>query len=110
MQDAVRDKAHQAVTGAIENIQRLRGTGPHPFDFWLWADETTQLLETIFGQGAPEADGFATIVYERGRTRDQRGAADNMTLGIHGEWGIRARLSRAGAYLQQLNARLGAPA
>jgi hypothetical protein len=45
-------------------------------------------------------------VYERGRTADQRGALDNMTLGIHGEWGIHARLDRAAPLLEQLRSRL----
>ena len=102
MQETVRAKAHEIVSSALQLLQRLRGTGPNPFDYWLWADETTQALEAIYGRGAPEAAGFAEIVYERGRTLDQRGAFDNMTLGIHGEWGIRARLDRAEPYLQRL--------
>jgi hypothetical protein len=110
MQDATRAKAVRMVDEALYKIRRLRGTGPNPFDYWLWADETVQTLETIFGRGAAEAQTFAGIVYERGRTPDQRGNFDAMTLGIHGEWGIRARLDRAEALLEQVHARLSAPA
>jgi hypothetical protein len=109
MQEPVREQAGQVVDRALQHIQRLRATGPNPFDYWIWADETVQMLETLFGAGAPEPAGLAEIVYERGRTIDQRGAFDNMTLGIHGEWGIRARLSRAEAYLTALHGR-AAPA
>jgi hypothetical protein len=102
MQDAVRTRAQDLIREAVQKIQRLRGTGPNPFDYWIWADETAQLLEAIYGRGSTLVDGFTEIVYERGRTRDQRGAFDNMTLGIHGEWGCRARLNRAEPYLQKL--------
>lgn len=102
MQDAVREKARGIIADQVQKIQRLRATGPNPFDYWLWADETVQALEAIYGRASAEARGFATIVYERGRTPDQRGALDNMTLGLHGEWGIRARLSRAEPYLNGL--------
>ena len=108
MHEAARDKARAIIADQVQKIQRLRATGPNPFDYWLWADETVQVLETIYGRGAPEPAGFATIVYERGRTPDQRGAFDNMTLGIHGEWGIRARLSRAEPYLSRLLEQLAA--
>lgn len=109
MQEPVREQAGQVVAAALQYIQRLRATGPNPFDYWIWADETVQMLETVFGAGAAEPGGLAEVVYERGRTLDQRGAFDNMTLGIHGEWGIRARLSRAEVYLTALHSRV-APA
>lgn len=102
MQDAVRNKARDLLMGSKGRIQRLRAMGPNPFDYWLWADETAQLLETIFGKGAAQPLQFAAVVYERGRTIDQRGAMDNMTLGIHGEWGIRARLDRAETLLERI--------
>jgi hypothetical protein len=106
MQDSVRIKAAAMVDQAIHKVHRLHGTGPNPFDYWLWADETVQALQTIFGSGSDEARTFAQVVYERGRTADQRGALDNMTLGIHGEWGIHARLDRAEPLLEQLRSRL----
>jgi hypothetical protein len=109
MQEPARGQSGQVIEQALQHIQRLRGTGPNPFDYWIWADETVQLLETLFGSGSAEAGGLAEVVYERGRTIDQRGAFDNMTLGLHGEWGIRARLSRAEAYLTALQRRV-APA
>jgi hypothetical protein len=102
MDDTRRDKARAIIADQLQKIQRLRATGPNPFDYWLWADETVQLLEAIYGRDSAEAQGLATIVYARGRTPDQRGALDNMTLGIHGEWGIRARLDRAEPYLNRL--------
>jgi hypothetical protein len=104
--DAVRTKAAEMVEQAIGKIHRLHATGPNPFDYWLWADETVQALETIFGKQSDEARTVAQILYERGRTADQRGAMDNMTLGIHGEWGIHARLDRAEPVLEQIRARL----
>lgn len=107
MKEATRVKALDLVGRAHARIQYLRGTGPNPFDYWLWADETSQLLETVFGRSAPEVSGFAEVVYEQGRTLDQRGVFDNMTLGVHGPWGIRARLGRADTYLQGLLGRLG---
>ncbi len=102
MQETVRGKARDLLTGSKDRIQRLRAMGPNPFDYWIWADETAQLLETVFGKGAPQALLFAEVVYERGRTFDQRGAMDNMTLGIHGDWGIRARLDRAEVMLERI--------
>lgn len=109
MQEAAREKARFVITGSRNRIQRLRGTGPNPFDFWLWADETTQVLESIFGKGAAEPKEFADVVYQRGRTLDQRGSIDSMTLGIHGAWGIRARLNRAETLLNEILARMGGP-
>ena len=108
MQEAVRDKARDLVRGSLGRIARLRALGPNPFDYWIWADETVQALEMVFGRGSAEAAAFGEIVYERGRTVDQRGSFDSMTLGLHGPWGIRARLKRAEAYLDQLVARLSA--
>lgn len=109
MNQTISDKAREAIERNRAHILRLRAMGPNPFDYWLWADETHQLLQTVYGDDAAQAAGFADIVYERGRTRDQRGAFDNMTLGVHGEWGIRARLGRAAAYLDTLLGHAPAP-
>jgi hypothetical protein len=106
MQDTTRTKAATMVEEAIGRLHRLHATGPNPFDYWLWADETVQALETIFGADAEETRAIAEIVYERGRTANQRGAMDNMTLGIHGEWGIHARLDRAEPVLEGVHRRL----
>lgn len=106
MHETARARALGMVNEALRIIQRLRAMGPNPFDYWIWADETAQMLETIFGRGAAESLAFTQIISERGRTLDQRGNFDSMTLGIHGEWGIRARLDRAEAFLQQISARL----
>lgn len=87
-------------------IPRLRATGPNPFDYWIWADETRSVLDHIFGVESAESRGFADIAHARGRTIDSRGHLDNMTLGLHGEWGIWARLRRAEPYLTTLVQRL----
>lgn len=102
MTEAVRSKAQELVGDARQKLDRLRATGPNPFDYWIWADETVQKLQIIYGNDHEATQDFAAIVYERGRTRDQRGAFDNMTLGLHGPWGIRARLDRAAAHLDVL--------
>jgi hypothetical protein len=106
MQDTVRSKAAVMVEEAIGRLHRLHSTGPNPFDYWLWADETVQALDTIFGPDAEETRTIAEIVYARGRTANQRGAMDNMTLGIHGEWGIHARLDRAEPVLEGIHGKL----
>lgn len=99
------DRAKARITGLTARLRRLRGTGPNPFDFWIWADETRAVLETVYGIDSDEARTFAEIVGTRGRTPEQRGQLDNMTLNLHGEWGIWARLDRAEALLNEVIAR-----
>jgi hypothetical protein len=98
----VTDRARDRLTGLNRRIKRLRGTGPNPFDYWIWADETRAVIEMIFGIDSPEARSFSEIVGTRGRTPEQRGQQDNMTLNIHGEWGIWARLDRCEALLDDI--------
>jgi hypothetical protein len=102
----VTDRAKERLTGLTRRIKRLRGTGPNPFDYWIWADETRAVIEMIFSIDSPEARSFSEIVGTRGRTPDQRGQQDNMTLNIHGEWGIWARLDRCEALLDDILKRL----
>jgi len=90
------------LTGLAQRLLRLRGTGPNPFDYWIWADETRAVLEMIFGIDSPQAREFSEIVGTRGRTPEQRGQQDNMTLNLHGEWGIWARLDRAKVLLDSI--------
>ena len=47
---------------------------------------------------------------KRGRLPGVRGQAENMTLNIHGQWGILGRLGRAEPVLRDLAASLPAPA
>jgi len=94
------------VEKALQHIARLRSTGPNPFDYFQWADETTNILVSRFGPESDEVKAFRLAVADRGRTVDQRGILDNMTLGLHGSWGIWARLDRAERVLRQI---LGRP-
>ena len=52
MYEATRDKARTIIADQLQKIQRLRATGPNPFDYWIWADETVQALEAIYGRDA----------------------------------------------------------
>src|SRR5690348_205362 len=86
----------------LDQIAYLRATGPNPFDYWLWADYTASIVSVTYGADSSEALRFQDAISEPGRTRDQRGINDNMTLGLHGEWGIWARLDRAARVLEAL--------
>jgi hypothetical protein len=98
----VSENSRRVVQSQLERIAYLRATGPNPFDYWVWADSTEAVLLQAFGSDSPEALRFLEAVSEPGRTNDQRGIADNMTLGIHGEWGIIARLTRAEGALREI--------
>ena len=99
--------ARERIDGLTKRIKRLRGTAPNPFDYWIWADETRAVLEVVFGLDSEEARAFSEIVGTRGRTPEQRGQLDNMTLNLHGEWGIWARLDRCEALLTGILGRMG---
>ena len=45
------DKAQEGVTRAVAYIQQLRPPA-NPFDYWIWADETVQLLSDVYGASA----------------------------------------------------------
>jgi hypothetical protein len=98
----VNENAAKALQAQLARIAYLRGTGPNPFDYWVWADYTEAIVERAFGPDSPEAREFEAAVHEPGRTRDQRGLNRNMTLGLHGEWGIWARLDRAQRVLERM--------
>jgi len=89
----------------LRRIARLRATGPNPFDYFQWADETSGIMHELFGTASDEFKAFRLAVIDSGRTVDQRGVLDNMTLGLHGQWGIWARLDRAENVLRQIMAR-----
>jgi hypothetical protein len=96
------EHARQSIQGQLKRVAYLRATGPNPFDYWVWADYTRSTVAQAFGARSAEAEAFDEAVRERGRTLDQRGIADNMTLGLHGEWGIWARLDRGQSVLEQI--------
>ena len=100
------DRARTRLSGLVRRLARLRATGPNPFDYWIWADETRAVLETILGVDSEEARAFDEIVGTRGRTPDTRGQQDNMTLNLHGDWGIWARLDRCEALLTTILGRM----
>jgi hypothetical protein len=76
-------------------IGRLRGTGPNPFEYNQWDDRTLEILEASFGADSPEVASYLAASGTRGRLPGVRGQAENMTLNIHGQWGILGRLERA---------------
>lgn len=93
-----------------ERIPWLRGTGPNPFDYYQWDARTTELLTAIFGADSTEIQRYYEAAGVRGRLPGVRGEAENMTLNIHGPWGIRARLDRAEKVLGDIIAGLAQPA
>jgi hypothetical protein len=104
------ERARGTIQEQLRRIAWLRATGPNPFEYFIWADTTEAIVRQIFGATSPEATVFGEAVYRRGRTIDQRGLFDNMTLGLHGEWGIWARLDRAQGVLEQILSRYEANA
>jgi hypothetical protein len=94
--------AQQAVQKQLDRVAYLRATGPNPLDYWVWADQTEAMLRQAFGETSEEASTFREAVSERGRTSDQRGLLGDMTLGLHGEWGIWARLGRGQTVLERI--------
>jgi hypothetical protein len=102
LNDHANDHARRSIEQQLERIAYLRATGPNPFDYWIWADYTESIVVQTYGGDSAEALAFKDAVSERGRTSDQRGIAGNMTLGLHGEWGIWSRLDRAQSVLQQI--------
>ena len=103
---AVRDpaRARHALESQVESISWLRGTGPNPFDYTLWDARTVELVTELFGEGSPELERYHAAAGIRGRLPGVRGQAENMTLNIHGPWGILARLDRAEGVLRDLAA------
>lgn len=103
-------RAKERIERQIEKIGRLRGSGPNPFDYDLWDDRTVEILVAIFGEGSAELQRYYEAAGKRGRLPGVRGQAENMTLNIHGPWGILARLERAEAVLRELVRELEAAA
>lgn len=99
---AMNEPAQRAIQTQLDRVGYLRATGPNPFDYWVWADQTEAMLAQAYGVDSEAAASFRDAVSERGRTADQRGLAGNMTLGLHGDWGIWARLQRGQSVLERL--------
>jgi hypothetical protein len=100
-------RARERIQGQIDSIGRLRGDGPNPFDYDLWNSRTIEVLTAVYGAGSPELRAYYDAAGERGRLPGVRGQAENMTLNIHGPWGILARLKRGEAVLSGLVSSLG---
>ncbi len=99
-------RARERIQAQIKAIGRLRGGGPNPFDYDLWDDRTVEVLRAIYGEGSPELERYWEAAGKRGRLPGVRGQAENMTLNIHGPWGILSRLERAERVLLDLVAAL----
>ena len=102
------ERARSLLEDQVNRIGRLRGSGPNPFDYDRWQARTTELVEHIFGEDSDEATRYYEAAGLRGRLPGVRGEAENMTLNIHGPWGILARLNRAEVVLKDLLAKLAA--
>ena len=90
--------------GVLYDIPRLRGTGPNPFEYDQWDARTVEVLTAAFGAESDEVARYQREVGEGGRVAGVRGNAANMTLNIHGQWGILERLERAESLLRELAA------
>jgi hypothetical protein len=102
MNAAGAERAREYLEKQLRHIGRLRATGPNPFDYFQWADQTSNILREVYGDQSDAFEAFRLAVAEAGRTVDQRGVLDNMTLGLHGEWGIWSRLDRGERVLRRL--------
>ncbi|HNM77671.1 MAG TPA: hypothetical protein PKI89_04855 [Tepidiformaceae bacterium] len=101
------EQARARIQAQIDRMGRLRGSGPDPFDYNQWDDRTVEVLRAIYGEDSDEVQRYHEAAGKRGRLPGVRGQAENMTLNIHGPWGIRARLDRAEVVLKQLCSSLG---
>ncbi len=92
----------------LRRIGRLRGTGPNPFEYGIWDARSKELIADIYGADSPEVARYFEAAGIPGRLPGVRGSGDNMTLNIHGQWGILGRLERAEIVLEDLIAALPA--
>lgn len=99
---ALPESARPLLETQLQRIARLRGTGPNPFEYTLWEQRTLELVAELYGAGSPELERLHDAIGTRGRLPGVRGQAENMTLNIHGQWGILGRLERAETLLRQL--------
>ena len=94
-------RARERLDEQLRLIQWLRGTGPNPIDYDKWDERTLELLSDIYGAGSDEVRRYQEDVGKRGRLPGVRGPAEDMTLNIHGQWGILGRLERAEQLLRE---------
>lgn len=99
-------KTRERLERQLRGIYALRGSGPNPFDYDLWQSRTHEVLRALYGPDSPELRRYEAAVLTRGRLPGVRGLEENMTLNIHGPWGILARLERAEQVLRDLIAAL----
>lgn len=86
----------------LSRIPWLRGTGPNPFEYYQWDARTVEVLTALYGEDSAELGEYHSAAGIWGRLPGVRGQAENMTLNIHGPWGILARLERAEVVLKEL--------
>ncbi len=103
-------RARELLEEQVRQLQRLRGSGPNPFEYGLWDARTAELIAGIFGADSAEIARYREAADVQGRLPGVRGQADNMTLNIHGQWGILGRLERAEVVLNELVASLATAA
>ncbi|GAB4338078.1 MAG: hypothetical protein Kow0010_26340 [Dehalococcoidia bacterium] len=94
-------RAREQLDEQLRQIQWLRGTGPNPIDYDRWDERTLELLIAIYGEDSQEVRRYQEDVGKRGRLPGVRGLAEDMTLNIHGQWGILGRLERAETLLRE---------
>ncbi len=94
-------QARERLEGQVARIAWLRGTGPNPIDYDEWNARTGELLVATYGEGLGEVARYGDVVGQRGRLPGVNGDAENMTLNIHGPWGILGRLERAEVLLTE---------
>ena len=99
-------RARERIERQLNAIGRLRGGGPNPFDYNQWDARTVEVLTAVYGADSPELMRYHDATGIRGRLPGVRGQAENMTLNIHGQWGILGRIDRAEAVLRDLAAAL----
>lgn len=100
-------RAQARIQKQLDQIAWLRGTGPNPFDYDRWNDRTLEVLTALFGPDSSQVARYDEATGIRGRLPGVRGQAENMTLNIHGQWGILGRLERAEVALQGFIEELG---
>ncbi|MEO6396937.1 MAG: hypothetical protein ABIP13_00565 [Tepidiformaceae bacterium] len=98
--------ARERLAAQVEGIGRLRGSGPNPFDYTIWDERTAEVIGATFGADSSQLAQYLEAADIRGRLPGVRGQAENMTLNIHGQWGILGRLQRAEVVLNSLIASL----
>ncbi|MGH2632850.1 MAG: hypothetical protein ACRDG3_05525 [Tepidiformaceae bacterium] len=103
------ESARSLLETQVQRIGRLRGTGPNPFEYTLWEQRTLELVAEIYGAESPELERIQDAAGTRGRLPGVRGQAENMTLNIHGQWGILGRLQRSETVLREFVLALPAP-